>query len=77
MPAALPKRLDKSCIKQFLSSFDNVLTDCDGESVYCSLLIVNKDELIPMSWKTRGRWCFIMLQHATGGEGEAPVTEYM
>jgi len=28
--AALPKRLDKSNIKQFLSSFDTILTDCDG-----------------------------------------------
>ncbi|CAL4069349.1 unnamed protein product, partial [Meganyctiphanes norvegica] len=28
--AALPKKLDKTNIKQFLSMFDTVLTDCDG-----------------------------------------------
>ncbi|XP_042876222.1 glycerol-3-phosphate phosphatase-like isoform X2 [Penaeus japonicus] len=28
--AQMPKLLDKSCIEEFLNSFDNVLTDCDG-----------------------------------------------
>ncbi|XP_068240523.1 glycerol-3-phosphate phosphatase-like [Palaemon carinicauda] len=28
--ARLPKRIDRECLKKFLDSFDNVLTDCDG-----------------------------------------------
>ncbi|XP_066949028.1 glycerol-3-phosphate phosphatase isoform X1 [Macrobrachium rosenbergii] len=28
--AKLPKRIDRECLKKFLDSFDNVLTDCDG-----------------------------------------------
>lgn len=38
----MPRILDQTCLRAFLNSFDNVLTDCDGEFEprWCEIMVV-------------------------------------
>ncbi|XP_045617524.2 glycerol-3-phosphate phosphatase [Procambarus clarkii] len=62
--AALPKLLDESCIKEFLNSFDNVLSDCDGVLWCCDSVIGRANEAINQL-RSLGKKIFYVTNNST------------
>lgn len=67
--AALPKRLDKTNIKKFLSSFDTVLTDCDGV-IWTGDEVIGKANIALNKLRALGKKVFYVTNNSTKTRSE-------
>lgn len=67
--AALPKRLDKANIKKFLSSFDTVLTDCDGV-IWSGDEVIGKANIALNKLRAMGKKVFYVTNNSTKTRSE-------
>ncbi|KAK8731317.1 hypothetical protein OTU49_007543 [Cherax quadricarinatus] len=65
----LPRRLDQTCIEEFLSSFDNVLSDCDGVLWYGDTLLGQANEALNQL-RALGKKIFYVTNNSTKSRDE-------